>query len=404
MNLIVLFYFKYSNFTFDILRTLCNTIHIDLNLRSIDILLPVGISFYTFQALSYTMDVFYNDIRAERNFFRYALYVSFFPQLVAGPIERSENLLKQFSKTKKFQIDRAREGVLTMLWGYFLKLVIADRCAVLVDTVYGNHTSYYGIQIILANIFFAFQIYCDFMGYSVIARGAAKILGYDLMENFSQPYFSQSIKEFWRRWHISLSYWFRDYLYIPLGGSRCSKIKKYRNIFITFLVSGLWHGANFTFIVWGGLHGFYQIMEDILAEKIDRWCKKFHIETHNFSFRCLNIAKTFVLTDIAWIFFRADKLSSAVRILYRSLDLSNIGILLNRGIYQLGLEERDMSILFVGLIVLLVYGLMREAGYQIQEWLLSQHIIFRFGLYWSALILIIFSLNIAGAEFIYFQF
>lgn len=252
LNLGILFYFKYINFTLDIIVHLLKLVHIELTIPMFDIVLPVGISFYTFQALSYTLDVYWDEIYAEKNFFRYALFVSFFPQLVAGPIERSKNLLKQLAKTKKFNYNRVREGLLLMMWGYFLKLVIADRCAILVNTVYTNYMAYYGFQLITANVLFAFQIYCDFMGYSVIARGAAKVLGYELMENFSRPYLAQNIKEFWRRWHISLSSWLRDYLYIPLGGSRRTKIIKYRNLLLTFLVSGLWHGANITFVLWGG--------------------------------------------------------------------------------------------------------------------------------------------------------
>lgn len=252
LNLGVLFYFKYFNFIMGILGRVLTIFQIELKSSALDILLPVGISFYTFQALSYTLDVYRGEIYAERNFGRYALFVSFFPQLVAGPIERSKNLLKQLSEPGRFNYDSIRNGLLIMLWGYFLKMVISDRCAVLVNQVYGNYEDYQGFQIILANIFFAIQIYCDFMGYSVIAKGAAEVLGYHLMDNFSQPYFALSVKEFWRRWHISLSSWLRDYLYIPLGGNHGSLCTKYRNIMITFLASGLWHGADVTFILWGG--------------------------------------------------------------------------------------------------------------------------------------------------------
>ena len=239
LNIMILFYFKYFNFALNILTCLFRIIHIELNNPVFDIVLPVGISFYIFQALGYIIDVYRGEIYAEKNFFQYALFVSFFPQLVAGPIERSKSLLKQFARPTRFRYDAVREGLLLMMWGYFLKLVIADRCAVLVNRVYGDYTSYKGFQLIIANVLFAFQIYCDFMGYSVIAKGAAKVLGYELMENFSQPYFARTIKDFWRRWHISLSSWLRDYLYIPLGGSKGSKLQKYRNLLITFGISGL---------------------------------------------------------------------------------------------------------------------------------------------------------------------
>lgn len=404
LNLGILFYYKYINFMLELAGGIFRAAHIELNVPVFDIILPVGISFYIFQALSYTMDVYRGEIYAEKNFFRYALFVSFFPQLVAGPIERSKNLLKQLAEPKKFDYDRVREGLLLMLWGYFLKMVIADRCAVLVNTVYGDYMSYYGFQLILANVLFAFQIYGDFMGYSAIAKGAARVLGYELMENFSQPYFAQSIRDFWRRWHISLSSWLRDYLYIPLGGSRGTKGLKYRNILITFLVSGLWHGASITFVFWGALHGIYQILEEALEPVFDRFYKKFRVDTQNFSWKCLRILKTFLLVDTAWVFFRADTLTSAVQILRQSIDLSNTGLLLNNGLYKLGLNERNMSILLLALLALAVHSAMREMGWNILSWLSKQNIFFRYAVYWAAVLLITFSLDITGQEFIYFQF
>lgn len=251
-NLALLFYFKYINFAFDILRSVFEGMHIQLNVPKFDIVLPVGISFYIFQALGYTIDVYRDEIYAEKNFLKYALFVSFFPQLVAGPIERSKNLLCQLATPKKFKFEEAREGLLLMLWGFFLKIVLADRIAIFVDTVYGDYTTYAGYYLILATVLFAFQIYCDFAGYSTIAIGVAKILGITLMENFKSPYLSTSVAEFWRNWHISLTSWFKDYLYIPLGGSRKGKFRKYLNKMIVFLLSGLWHGASMSFVVWGG--------------------------------------------------------------------------------------------------------------------------------------------------------
>lgn len=252
LNLMVLFYFKYFNFFVDILLKAFRYMHVELNLPTFDILLPVGISFYTFQALSYTMDVYRDEIYAEENFFQYALFVSFFPQLVAGPIERSKNLLKQLAEPKKFNFECAKEGFILMLWGFFLKIVIADRIALFVDIVYADYKVYAGWYLIVATLLFAIQIYCDFYGYSVIAQGTAKIIGIDLMENFDAPYISTSVAEFWRKWHISLTSWFKDYLYIPLGGSKKGKLRKYLNKMIVFLISGLWHGAEFSFVIWGG--------------------------------------------------------------------------------------------------------------------------------------------------------
>lgn len=252
LNLGLLFYFKYINFLMDILNDLFSSIHIRLSVPAFDIILPVGISFYTFQALGYTMDVYRDEIMAEKHFFQYALFVSFFPQLVAGPIERSKNLLGQLKEEQKFDLETTKEGFLLMLWGFFLKIVITDRIALFVDTVYEDYVTFAGFYLVLATMLFAIQIYCDFYGYSVIAAGAAKILGIHLMENFDAPYFATSITEFWRRWHISLTSWFRDYLYFPLGGGRRGKIRKYFNKMIVFLVSGLWHGADISYMIWGG--------------------------------------------------------------------------------------------------------------------------------------------------------
>ena len=394
LNLFILFYFKYSNFILGLMRAVAFRLHIDLHIPVIDVILPVGISFYIFQALGYLIDVYRGDIYAEKNFLQYALFVSFFPQLVAGPIERSKNLLKQLADTKTFNYENVRQGLLIMLWGYFLKMVIADRSAILVNAVYAKYLEYKGFQ----------QIYCDFMGYSTIAKGAAKVLGFDLMENFHEPYFACSIKDFWRRWHISLSTWFRDYLYIPLGGSRCSTWKKYRNIMITFVVSGLWHGASLTFVFWGFIHGAYQLLEDFIAPYVERIITKLKINTTVFSWKLLRILKTFILVDIAWIFFRADRISSAFYILKKSLDLDNIGLILNDGLYQLGLDTKNMNILLFSILILALVSYMKEKGKNLYSWLSSQNLAFRYAVYWGAVVLILFSLDITGQEFIYFQF
>lgn len=252
LSLLLLSYFKYTNFVGGLANRVFTLLHIALKIPRFDILLPVGISFYTFQALGYIMDVYRDEIYAEKNFFRYALFVSFFPQLVAGPIERSGNLLKQLSSPARFSYDRAKDGVYLMLWGFFLKIVIADRIALFVDTVYGDYMKYGGWYLVVATVLFAFQIYCDFYGYSTITMGAAWVLGVRLMENFNAPYLATSVSDFWRRWHISLTTWFRDYLYIPLGGNRKGKLRKYINKMIVFAASGLWHGSSLAYVLWGG--------------------------------------------------------------------------------------------------------------------------------------------------------
>lgn len=255
VNLGILIFFKYFDFLLENINALIGRAGLEMVRKPFDVILPVGISFYTFQALSYIVDVYRGEVEAEKNVAKYALFVSFFPQLVAGPIERTGNLLKQINhigNKKILDYNRITNGLVYMLYGYFIKLVIADRIATMVDTVFDSWYLYGTVELVAGAIGFAIQIYCDFSSYSIIAIGAAEVLGFELMENFNAPYYAGSIKEFWRRWHISLSTWFRDYLYIPLGGNRCSKMRKYFNLMITFFASGLWHGANWTFFAWGG--------------------------------------------------------------------------------------------------------------------------------------------------------
>ncbi len=408
LNIGMLFYFKYINFAIDTWERIFTKLGITMNVPAVDVVLPVGISFYIFQALSYTMDVYRDEIYAEKNPFRYALFVSFFPQLVAGPIERSKNLLKQLATPGKFNYDNVRSGLLTMLWGYFLKLVIADRCAILVDTVYNNVSGYFGYQLVLASVLFALQIYCDFMSYSTIAIGAARVLGYNLMENFHLPYFATSIKDFWRRWHISLSTWLRDYLYIPLGGNRKGQLRKYFNIMVTFFVSGLWHGAAFTYIFWGVLHGFYQIIEDLLKPHTDKLLEVLSINPKNKVLYVCKIIVTFIFVDIAWVFFRANSVSDALIVFKNSFYLANL-VNIKVDLWALGLDIRNMAMLMLGTLILFISSVMRARGDQknktlLVEWISSKNFIIRYALYWSCMIMIIFSMDITGKEFIYFQF
>lgn len=327
LNIGLLFYFKYINFAFLLLEKIFSYVHVKLDVPQFDIILPVGLSFFIFQALSYTMDVYRDEVHAEKNFFRYALFVSFFPQLVAGPIERSKNLLEQFEAPKSFDFDRARDGLLLMLWGLFLKIVVADRIAIFVDTVYGDIATYSGYYAVVATGLFAFQIYCDFSGYSIIAMGTAKIVGINLMENFSAPYFSTSVAGFWRKWHISLTSWFVDYLYIPLGGNRKGKIRKYINKMIVFLASGLWHGAAMSFVVWGGINGIYQIVGEVLMPIRDKAVKVFHLNRHSLGHKLLHVLGTFILIDFSWIFFRAGGMLDAIIVIKSILTVKNPWIL-----------------------------------------------------------------------------
>ena len=332
-NLGMLFFFKYFNFFNTNVAGLLSFFNVSYQPLSLDILLPVGISFYTFQTLSYTIDVYRGDIAAERDFFDFALYVSFFPQLVAGPIERSTNLLPQFKVHHEFDTQRATSGLRLMLWGFFKKVVIADRMAVIVDTVYNNPTSYQGVYYFIATIAFAFQIFCDFSGYSDIAIGSARIMGFELMKNFERPYHSKSITEFWRRWHISLSTWFRDYLYIPLGGSRKGYARTLLNLFIIFVVSGLWHGASWTFVIWGALNGAAIVIEKVLGigkragkkaymeqKSIEQRKKPWIIRAGSALVGLIPMLLTFTFTCFTWVFFRARTVEEAFYMLPRFLQ------------------------------------------------------------------------------------
>ena len=314
-NIGVLCVFKYYNFLNDNLTELLRGIRLQNPIPALSILLPIGLSFHTFQAMSYTIEVYRGNQKAEKNFGIYALYVMFYPQLVAGPIERPQNLLHQFYEKHAFDYERVVNGLKLMLWGFFKKLVIADRLALYVGAVYNNPTHHTGLSFIVATIFFAFQIYCDFSGYSDIAIGAAKIMGFKLMTNFNRPYFAKNISEFWQRWHISLSTWFRDYLYIPLGGRRVSIPRWYFNLFFVFLVSGLWHGANWTFIIWGALNGFYLVFAIVSKGIRDRITHLVGLNRLPNINRALQIAITFMLVCFAWIFFRANSISDSFLII-----------------------------------------------------------------------------------------
>jgi D-alanyl-lipoteichoic acid acyltransferase DltB (MBOAT superfamily) len=314
-NLAVLFFFKYYNFFTDAVAYSFHKTGLTFNFPQLNVLLPVGISFYTFQALGYSIDVFYGRVKAERNFFNYALFVTFFPQLVAGPIERTANLLPQFNVNHSFDYDRITSGLRLAAWGMFQKVVIADHLAVYVNAVYGNPAVYPAATLVLATFFFAFQIYCDFSGYSDIAIGVARVLGFELMTNFRTPYFSRSIEDFWRRWHISLSTWLKDYIYIPLGGSRKGKTRQMTNLFLTFLLSGLWHGAAFHFVVWGFFHGLFQIIGRTTRTYRAAFRRKIGLSDEAPLTRAVQMLITFTLVCFAWVFFRAGSLADAFLII-----------------------------------------------------------------------------------------
>ncbi|OFY23403.1 MAG: alginate O-acetyltransferase [Bacteroidetes bacterium GWF2_29_10] len=309
---LVLIIFKYFNFFITNVNDIANMIGWNYSISALQLILPIGLSFHTFQSLSYVIEVYRGKQKAEKNFGIFSLYVMFYPQLVAGPIERPQNLLHQFHNVHKFNFDDVSIGLKQMLWGFFMKLVVADRASIYVNAVYNNSDNHNGSTFIVATLFFAFQIYCDFAGYSNIAIGSARVMGFKLMQNFDRPYMSKTISEFWKRWHISLSTWFRDYLYISLGGNRVSSFKRYFNLFITFVVSGFWHGASWTFVIWGGLNGFYLI----LGIFKNRFFEKLNILNKDSAFnKFTSIVTTFVLVCITWVFFRANTTTEAFDII-----------------------------------------------------------------------------------------
>lgn len=405
LNLSVLFFFKYFNFLNDSLNLFFTSANLTWGIKSFDLLLPVGISFYTFEVISYMMDVYRGKSPVEYNFGKYALFVAFFPKLVAGPIERATHLLPQFFEPKKFNYENMRSGLMLILWGLFQKIMIADRLAILVNTVFNDIKSYQGFQYVIAIVFFSFQILCDFSAYSDIAIGASRILGFDLLKNFERPYFSKSIKEFWRRWHMSLSSWFKDYLYFPLGGSKEGKFITYRNIFIVFVVSGLWHGANWTFFIWGALHGCYQILGMIFNNANNKLVQKLNI-TDAFSLKLLNVIVTFSLVAFAWIFFRANNISDAFYIV-RNLFVFNPEKVFTDDLYKLGLEINEFRIgVFLILLVLAVQYIQRTI--ELREYIKTLWLPFRWTIYITTILFIliygIYGNTYDASQFIYFQF
>lgn len=385
----LLFFFKYFNFFSDSVVQLLGLFSIRLHSVTLKVLLPVGISFYTFQTLSYVIDVYRGKVKPEHRFGIYATFVSFFPQLVAGPIERTENLLPQISSEKTFRYDQAAYGLKLMAWGFFKKLAIADVLGPLADQAYANLAGCSTLDLLAAVLCFALQIYCDFSGYSDIAIGSAKLLGIELMTNFRSPYFAGSIREFWSRWHISLSTWFRDYVYIPLGGSRCGKWKTCRNLLITFLVSGLWHGANWTFVVWGGLHGLAQVLEKLL----DKGKQKLPV---------LRQAGVFLFCCITWVFFRAESFSDAFYL------LSSLGRgLAGNGCWQFRVLQIDLPMLLQAAVSVTLLGVFDYCSLKtdVIAWVSRRNPVVKWVTYLLLIWLILCFMPVTGSsEFVYFQF
>lgn len=406
INIGILFFFKYFGFALENVNRVLRFFHMAVLEKPFDVLLPVGISFYTFQALSYTVDVYRGEIQAEKSLLRYALFVSFFPQLVAGPIERSGNLLNQVRDMDRRQLwdaDRIRDGILLMLWGFFQKMMIADRAAIAINAVYNSYQAFGGGEIFLAIFLFAFQVYCDFDGYSNIARGAARVCGFELMHNFRQPYFSRSIGEFWRRWHISLSGWFRDYLYFPLGGSRVPPVRSWANLMLVFLVSGAWHGASWHYIVWGGIHGAYQIIGKWKDGLLDRMRVTFGWKRVPVLPQFLQIALTFFLVAMALLVFRVNSLGDAKGMLITAVRTP--GFVDPAGMQLLPVE---WVLLGISLLVLLAVDFLCARGISPIRQVAGQCAAVRILLYTAGIgVILVFGVYGAAydtSQFLYFQF
>ncbi|WP_299820568.1 MBOAT family O-acyltransferase [uncultured Pontibacter sp.] len=406
-NLGILLLFKYYNFFNDSAAGVANALDMAYAMPAFELLLPMGISFYTFQTMSYSIDVYHGRIKPEKHLGIFALFVTFFPQLVAGPIERAGNLLGQLKIEHKFEYGRVVAGLRRMAWGFFKKIVIADNLALMVNQVYNNPTDFDGISFAIATVFFAFQIYCDFSGYSDIAIGAAQVMGFRLMENFRSPYFSKSISEFWGRWHISLSTWFRDYLYIPLGGNRVVKWRWYYNLFITFLVSGLWHGANWTFVIWGGLHGFYLVFAIVTAKQRETLAQATGLARHPQLLKWLQVLTVFTLVCFSWVFFRANSLADALYIISNMTSgLGNIAqaftVDVSHAVFMdQGLKVFGVSVLSI--ILMETVHLIQRNG-SVSQLLMQRPAWVRWSVYYMAIIAVLLFGQFGNQEFIYFQF
>lgn len=392
-NVVVLGVFKYYNFFIENISGLLGSLGFENRLPYLSILLPIGLSFHTFQAMSYNIEVFRGNQQAEKHFGIYALYVMFYPQLVAGPIERPQNMLPQFRKEFDFEFGNVSVGLKRILWGLFKKVVIADRLGVYVDTVFANHEAHSAVSLVLAAFFFSFQIYCDFSGYSDIAIGTARVMGFKLMENFRRPYMARSVREFWQRWHISLSSWFKDYIYKPMGGNRVSRARWYINIFIIFMLSGFWHGADWTFIAWGLVHGSLYVF-GLLVDEIKKRVPLFNIGIGSLT-PLYHITATFALVSLARIFFRAPSIEVALSICESIFTLKPGGLFIGNP------AGFAYSMIWILLLVLVEYCIEYRIGFSVFN---HRSPVVRFAGYALIVVCILLFGVFNQTQFIYFQF
>ncbi len=406
-NIGVLAIFKYFNFFNNVVSQLSLFFGYHNPIPFLSWALPIGLSFHTFQAMSYTIEVYRKNQKAERNFGIYSLYVMFYPQLVAGPIERPQNLIHQFYEKHNFDYTRVTNGLKLMAWGLFKKIVIADRLSVLVDYVFNSPYKHHGLSFLIAAIFFSFQIFCDFSGYSDMAIGIASVMGFKLMKNFNNPYHAKSVREFWTRWHISLSTWFKDYLYIPLGGNRVSTLRLCLNLFIVFMISGLWHGANWTFLIWGALHGFYIIIS-IASQKLRRYmAKKVFLDRLPTLNNFLKVLVTFTLVTFAWIFFRANTIGQAFYISKSIItdSFGDIPNLIGKSHTGLDLKITKMELLLSIIFIFFLEGVqILHSRYNLIKVSMNYPAYYRWTVYYLFLFTMLYFISSSSHSFIYFQF
>lgn len=407
VNIGVLFFLKYINMALSSISWLLGLFGAGAPALEANVILPVGISFYTLQAVSYTIDVYRGAVKPQKDIVKFALFVAFFPFLISGPIQKSKDFLPQLDEVHEFDYERVKKGAILIVFGYFQKLVIADRAGVVVDKVYGSPSAYCGSVLLFATLLFIVQLYADFAGYSNIAIGVAEMLGFRINKNFNHPYFSKSVAEFWRRWHIALSSWFKEYLYIPLGGNRRGKLKKYRNVMIVFLLSGLWHGASWNYVAWGFLHGVYQILGYLLLPVRDRIAKLLRFDRETAFGRLVRVFINFTLVGFAWIFFRAGSLKTALAIVAKIFTAFYPSAVFSKTLLALGLNARSLALLFAAVLVLISLSLIGRKG-DVRDMICRQRLLVRWAIYIAfTLSVLIFGMYGPGfnpQSFIYAQF
>lgn len=405
----VLFFLKYYNFAISNMNRIFSAVHIGIEIPMVNLLLPVGISFYIFQAFGYIVDVYRGKVEPERKFLKYAAFISFFPSLLSGPIERADNLLEQIRQGTSLELNKVKRGLLMISWGLFLKLVLSNNISPMVDEIFDNYSAYGGIEAIIATALFGLQIYCDFAGYSYLAIGSACIMGFHLKDNFKAPYLSVNTAEFWRKWHISLTSWFRDYLYIPLGGNRKGRGRKHLNTMLVFAISGLWHGASWGFIFWGMLNGAYLVVGEVTCDLRRRIQEKLKVQNDSRLYRVFACITTFVLIDYAWMYFRADSFRQGLemtRSIFRDIRLN---YLLSGEIFrELGVSACFFVFLILLLCLLFIVDYMQYKNVDVISRILGLRTFWRWGIYLGLLFIIIvfgiYGYSYEQTQFIYFQF